>query len=63
MENNKYELAAYTAVSSVPQEFLSGAIPTTVIIDKEGRVVGRHEGGADYMHPEIVRFFKELTSK
>ena len=63
MEKNKYDLPVYTAVSSVPQEFLSGSIPTTVIIDKEGKVVGRHEGGADYMNPEILKFFKELTSK
>lgn len=63
MENNKYDLPVYTAVSSVPQEFLSGSIPTTVIIDKEGKVVGRHEGGADYMNPEIVKFFKDLTNK
>ena len=63
MENNNYNLPVYTAVSSVPQEFLSGSIPTTVIIDKKGRVVGRHEGGADYMNPEVVKFFKELTSK
>lgn len=63
MENNKYDLPVYTAVSSIPQEFLSGSIPTTVIIDKEGKVVGRHEGAADYMRPEIVKFFKELTSK
>ncbi len=63
MEKNKYDLPVYTAVSSVPQEFLSGSIPTTVIIDKEGKVVGRHEGGADYMNPELVKFFKDLTSK
>ncbi|MBC8054326.1 MAG: TlpA family protein disulfide reductase [Sphingobacteriaceae bacterium] len=63
MENNKYDLPVYTAVSSVPQELLSGSIPTTVIIDKEGRVVTRHEGGADYMNPETMKFFKELTRK
>lgn len=63
MEKNKYDLPVYTAVSSVPQQFLSGSIPTTVIIDKEGKVVGRHEGGADYMNPELVKFFKDLTSK
>lgn len=63
MENNNYDLPVYTAVSSIPEEFLSGSIPTTVIIDKDGRVVARHEGGADYMNPETVKFFKDLTSK
>jgi thiol-disulfide isomerase/thioredoxin len=63
MLNKKYDLPVYTAISSVPEELLSGAIPTTVIVDKEGRIVARHEGAADYMHPEIVKLFKDLTSK
>lgn len=63
MANRKYNLDVYTAVSEIPREFLSGSIPTTVIIDKEGKVVGHHEGGADYMHPEIIQFLKQLISK
>ncbi|MGB4401015.1 MAG: TlpA disulfide reductase family protein [Daejeonella sp.] len=63
MANNKYDLTVYTQASEIPKEFLSGSIPTTVIIDKEGKVVGHHEGGADYMNPEIVQFFKQLISK
>ena len=63
MANNKYELLVYTPASEIPKELLSGSIPTTVIIDKEGKVVGHHEGGADYMHPEIVQFFEQLISK
>lgn len=63
MANNKYDLPVYTAVSAIPKEFLSGSIPTTVIIDKQGKVVGHHEGGADYMHPEIIKFLKDLIVK
>lgn len=61
MENRKFDLSVYTAASSIPKEFLSGSIPTTVVIDKEGRVVARQEGGADYTHPEIIKFFTDLT--
>lgn len=62
MANNKYNLPVYTPASSIPSNFLSGSIPTTVIIDKTGKMVGRHEGGADYTHPEIVQFLKDLAN-
>lgn len=63
MENKKYNLPVYTSVSPVPPELFSGSLPTTIVIDKDGKLVGRHRGAADYMHPEVVKFFKELTSK
>lgn len=63
MAKHQYQLPVYTTTDEIPQEMLSGAIPTTVIIDKFGRVVGKHEGGADYAHPEVVKYFKELTAQ
>lgn len=63
MTSNKYNLPVYTPASEIPQSFLSGAIPTTIIIDKEGRVMGRHEGAGDYSRPEVIKFFKDLLSK
>lgn len=63
MDKHKYNLPVYSPAGSIPSDLLSGAIPTTVIVDKEGRVVGRHEGGGDYSRPEVVKFFKELINK
>lgn len=60
MDNNKYNLPVYSPAGPIPSDFLSGSIPTTIIIDKAGRVIGRHEGGADYSSPEAVKFFKGL---
>ncbi|MDP2415419.1 TlpA disulfide reductase family protein [Daejeonella sp.] len=62
MDNHKYNLPVYSPAGLIPSDLLSGSIPTTVIIDKEGRVVGRHEGGGDYSRPEVVKFFKELIN-
>ena len=63
MDNRKFNLPVYTQAGAIPENLLSGSIPTTVIIDKEGRVVGRHEGAGDYTRPEVVKYFKELTAK
>lgn len=63
IRDNNYDLAVYTPAGPIPSDFLSGSIPTTVVIDKEGQVVIRQEGSADYMSPEIVEFFKELINK
>ncbi len=63
MASNKYSLPVYTPASEIPESLLSGAIPTTIIIDKEGRVIGRHEGAGDYSRPEVIKFFRDLLSK
>lgn len=63
MDSNKFNLTVYSPVSTIPASLLSGAIPTTVIIDKAGKVVGRHEGAADYASPEAVKYFKALINQ
>ena len=49
--------------SDIPKEWLSGSIPSTVILDKEGRVATRHEGMADYSSPEVDKFIQDLINK
>ncbi|HWK98502.1 MAG TPA: TlpA disulfide reductase family protein, partial [Parapedobacter sp.] len=41
MTKNNYDLPVYTPASDIPSDFLAGAIPTTVILDKSGEMVGR----------------------
>jgi thiol-disulfide isomerase/thioredoxin len=45
--NKKYSLPIFQAVSKIPNEIYSGALPTTVIVDKKGIIRMRHEGFAD----------------
>lgn len=61
MEENKYDLPVYTPASNIPSDYLGGAIPTTVILDKNGKMVSRIEGGRDYSAPEIVQGLTELV--
>src|SRR5690606_15060611 len=49
--------------NEIPQEWLSGSIPSTVILDKSGNLVTRHEGMADYSAPEVTAFIQDLIDK
>lgn len=60
MEKKKYDLPVYVPVSNIPSDYLGGAIPTTVILDKNGNMVTRIEGGRDYTNSEIIKVLNEL---
>lgn len=60
MDKNDFELPVYIPSGPVPPVFLAGALPTTVILDKEGKMAIRHEGAADYSNPEVEKLLREL---
>jgi thiol-disulfide isomerase/thioredoxin len=49
--------------SDIPKEWLSGPIPSTVILDKAGKLATRHEGMADYSSPDVGKFIQDLINK
>ncbi len=49
--------------SDIPKEWLSGPIPSTVILDKAGKIATRHEGMADYSSPDVGKFMQDLINK
>jgi thiol-disulfide isomerase/thioredoxin len=61
MQENNYDLPVYVPASNIPSDYLGGAIPTTVILDKNGNMVARMEGGRDYTDPEFVKAINELV--
>lgn len=61
MQENNYDLPVYVPASEIPSNYLGGAIPTTVILDKRGEMVGRMEGGRDYSDPQLVSAINELV--
>ncbi|MDP4284198.1 MAG: TlpA disulfide reductase family protein [Bacteroidota bacterium] len=50
----------YNQQGSVPDQIFSGTLPTTVVINKEGKVVLKHEGIAGYNTDAFIRQLKEL---
>lgn len=60
MTNRKYEMPVFKVISSIPEQVFSGALPTTVIFDKQGRLSFRHEGIANYADKKIIDFLNKL---
>ncbi len=50
----------YNQQGSIPDQIFSGTLPTTVVINKEGKVVLKHEGIAGYNTDTFIRQLKEL---
>ncbi len=63
MQKHNYDLPVYISINKVPENIFGSSLPTTVILDKEGRVVFRHEGSADYESPKVVEFIDNLLAE
>lgn len=61
MQRNHYTLPVYNINSDLPEQFVTSAIPTTVIIDKKGVIVARHEGAADYADKHFYNYIDKLV--
>ena len=48
------------ALSDAPAPYAAPSIPTTFIVDREGRIVFRHVGAVDWNTPDAVRFLTDL---
>jgi len=60
IKQNGYAFPLYVPASAIPSSFLGNAIPTTVILNKKGKIAMRHEGGADYSSPKAEKFIQSL---
>jgi len=63
LRDNGLDLPIYYPESQLPGDWLTGAIPVTVILDKEGNLAARHEGMADYSRKEVYDFLNGLMEK
>jgi thiol-disulfide isomerase/thioredoxin len=63
MDKRKFNLPVYTPASEIPSDLLGGAIPTTLVLNKNGEVVFKREGTADYANKGFQNFIKELVSE
>ncbi len=60
LEKNHFTIPLYSRLGDVPNEIFSGTLPTTVVIDKDGKVVLKHEGLAGYNTDAFIRQLKDL---
>ncbi|TKC12712.1 TlpA family protein disulfide reductase [Pedobacter polaris] len=60
MDRKNYKLPVYTFGSDIPKTLFKGSLPTTVVLDKQGRVSLNGEGAANYASSQFITFIKQL---
>lgn len=63
MQRRKFDLPVWNAASAIPADYLNQSIPTTVILNKKGDIVFKHEGGADYENKDFQQFIEKLIAE
>ncbi|MBC9913377.1 TlpA family protein disulfide reductase [Chitinophaga varians] len=63
MRDNGYQLPVAFLAGNVPQNVYSGTLPTTLIIDKAGRIVFRETGVADYGSRRMEQYIQQLLAE
>ncbi|SIT20399.1 TlpA family protein disulfide reductase [Chryseobacterium gambrini] len=63
LQKEKFSIPFLVPDSSIPKELYSGSLPTTIILDKTGKIRMHHSGMADYskdsFYQEIEALLKE----
>ncbi len=60
LDKNNFVFPLYHRSEDVPAEIFSGSLPTTIVLNKQGKVVLKHEGLAGYNTDEFIKQLKEL---
>ena len=60
LEKNNFTIPLYYPSGDIPNEIFSGTLPTTIVIDKEGKIVLKHEGMAGYNTDDFITQLKGL---
>lgn len=58
MQKHGYNLPLYTQTNQVPDSLMNGTIPTTLVFDKQGKLVYKHAGAADYSSKGFDEFIR-----
>ena len=63
MQKNNFDLQVSILDSNIPSTLLGNAIPTTIILDKNGQIAGKLEGAYDYSNPEMKKALDQLLTQ
>tara|TARA_R110000868_G_scaffold296012_1_gene556255 strand:- start:2006 stop:2629 length:624 start_codon:yes stop_codon:yes gene_type:complete len=63
LDKERYSLPIYKTSGNIPGEIFSGALPTTVVLDKNGKVRFHHTGFANYASGQFVKQIEELIKE
>jgi thiol-disulfide isomerase/thioredoxin len=60
LQSNGFAMPLLSSSGSVPSEIYSGSLPTTIVLNKDGQIVYKHEGIAKYNTTEFIQQLKDL---
>ena len=60
LNKNHPAIPLFYATSNVPDDIFSGSLPTTVVINKDQKIVLKKQGMAGYNTEHFIRQLKEL---
>ncbi len=60
LQKNHFTIPLNYVSGHVPTEIYSGTLPTTIVLNKEGKVVLKHQGMAEYDSKNFIRQLKEI---
>jgi thiol-disulfide isomerase/thioredoxin len=60
LQKSDFTISLFGRIGEVPSEIFSGTLPTTIVIDKQGKVVLHHTGMAGYNTDAFIKQLKEL---
>ncbi|RKD16188.1 hypothetical protein BCY91_04730 [Pelobium manganitolerans] len=63
MEKNEYQVPFYALASAVPDKVYKGSLPTTLVLDKEGKMRYHHEGLAKYDSDSFMKQLEDLIAE
>ncbi|GAA4799986.1 hypothetical protein GCM10023231_30930 [Olivibacter ginsenosidimutans] len=63
LEKEKSSIPLYKVEGNVPDVIYSGTLPTTIVLDKNGKVRFHHEGFANYGAEKFVKQLEELIQE
>jgi len=62
LRRHRYDLPAYVEAQPIPAAYGVEALPTTVVVDRLGRIVLRHRGAADWDRAPVREFLRYLAA-
>ena len=60
LDKSRYDIPLFRRSGNVPPEIFNGTLPTSVVLNKEGKIVFHHTGMAGYNTDHFIQQLKEL---
>ena len=61
MAKHQYSLPVHSLIGGLPRSISDGTIPLTIILDKNGHIVYKNTGTADYSNPAMLEYIDRLA--